>query len=143
MSKKRSKEIADERPDRTVFSDGLPITDEFRAAWLKAAERRELGRTLEKMRREKGYTQAELAARMQKDQAFVARMESGRGNMPKAENIALYARSCGYETAYAFVASSDDKLTLHELQPIGASRLADALDTLRDLELPLAGGDEG
>lgn len=104
------------------FSRGLPRTPEFDAVWQRQAARRSLGRRLEQIRRAAGLNQTELAERMGKDQAFVARMESGRGDMPKAENVALFAKHCGYVTAYAFVErGEDDGLTLHELEPIGAS----------------------
>jgi transcriptional regulator with XRE-family HTH domain len=121
----------------TAFAEGLPKSDEFLREWERTAERRQLGRMLEQMRRDKGYTQKELAGLMGKDQAFVARMESGQGDMPKAENIALYAEHCGFATAYAFVEQSDRGLTLHEMQPIGRSRIAGNLEQVHDIELSI------
>lgn len=126
------------RPPEEHFSRGLPVTDEFLEVWRKNAARREIGRKLERMRRDANLTQAELAARMGKDQAFVARMESGRGDMPKAENIALFADRCGFATAYAFVAlAPDDGMTLHELQPICQDEeAASKLQAVHDVRLP-------
>jgi transcriptional regulator with XRE-family HTH domain len=122
--------------EKEVFSEGLPQTDEFMEAWRKSAERREIGRRLEKMRRDAGITQVELANKMGKDQAFVARMESGRGNMPKAENVSLFATHCGFFTAYAFVEPTKGQLMLHELQPIGQSKDVNAeLEEIHDVYL--------
>jgi len=120
------------------FSRGLPVTNEFLKEWRRTAERREIGRKLEEMRRNADLTQHRLAELMGKDQAFVARMESGRGNMPKSENIALFADACGFATAYAFVEiAQDDGLTLHELQPIGQSpEVATEMEAVHDVALP-------
>jgi transcriptional regulator with XRE-family HTH domain len=128
-----------ERP--APFSRGLPLTPEFEEAWERTAARREIGRKLEQMRRNANLTQAELASRMGKNQAFVARMESGRGDMPKAENVALFAHHCGFATAYAFIdVSEGEPLTLHELQPIRQSEVVTAtLETLHDVVLPATG----
>lgn len=123
------------------FSRGLERTPEFDRAWAATKERREIGRTLECMRRESDHTQAELAAKMGKDQAFISRMESGRGPMPKANHIALWARHCGFMTAYAFVAKEGggDGLLLHELRPIAQDEdEAAELETVRDVVLPHA-----
>jgi transcriptional regulator with XRE-family HTH domain len=120
------------------LSAGLPATEAFLEVWHASEARRHLGRKLERMRRNAGLTQAELARRMGKNQAFVARMESGRGDMPKAESIALFATQCGYATAYAFVEPSGDDagLTLHDLQPIGQSAaIAARLEAVRDIDL--------
>jgi len=125
-------EAADER-----FSRGLPATEEFLRVWRETAPRRRLGRTLEALRRNAELTQAELARRMGKDQAFVARMESGRGDMPKAENVALFALHCGFATAYAFVdVTREGEVKLHELQPIGQSEeVVAALESVHDVRL--------
>ncbi len=120
------------------LSAGLPATAAFLEVWRASEARRHLGRKLERMRRNVGLTQAELARRMGKNQAFVARMESGRGDMPKAESIALFAAQCGYATAYAFVEPTADDvgLTLHDLQPIGQSAaIAARLEAVRDIDL--------
>lgn len=120
------------------FSEGLEVTPEFEEAWRKSRERRYIGRALERLRRESNLTQVELAKRMGKDQAFVSRMESGRGPMPKAEHVALYAERCGYMTAYAFISQEDENegLLLHELQPIaqGAAKAA-RLERVRNVAL--------
>lgn len=103
-----------------VFTEGLSITPEFRAAWEKTRERRDTGFKLEMMRRENNLTQLELSKMMGKDQAFVARMESELETMPKSENIALFAKCCGYSTAYAFIKiDEDNNLAIRELQPVG------------------------
>jgi transcriptional regulator with XRE-family HTH domain len=120
----------------TSFSKGLPVTEEFKQAWRKSLARREVGRRLERMRRAAGLTQSQLAERMGKDQAYVARMESGRGDMPKAENIALFASRCGFATAYAFVELESGGPVLHELQPIDQSdEVAAQLETVHDVSL--------
>ena len=121
------------------FSQGVALTPAFRRAWDEGRERRAIGRALERMRRRADLTQVDLAKRMQKDQAFVSRMESGRGPMPKARHIALYAEHCGFMTAYAFVAREDDDdgLLLHELRPIAqVEENAVKLETVRDVALP-------
>ena len=106
--------------DRGSFSKNLPLTPEFEARWHETAERRELARSLIGMRRAKGLTQKELAQLMGKDQAFVSRMESATAPLPKAQHIALYARHCGYKTAYAFLEESQDSdVTLQALCAIG------------------------
>ena len=130
---------AHEEPTEERFSRGLPVSEEFKQAWRKSAARRELGRKLEGMRRRAQLTQAQLAERMDKDQAFVARMESGRGDIPKAENIALFAAQCGFATAYAFVEQApDNALTLRDLQPIGQSaEIAAELEAVHDVKLPV------
>ena len=126
------------KSDANRFSEGLPVTEEFMDVWRQTEERREIGRRLEKMRRDAELTQVALAERMGKDQAFVARMESGRGDMPKAKNIALYAAECGYATAIAFVKAHDNDLTLHGLQSIGQSEnVHDQLEKVHDVALPL------
>lgn len=126
---------------RAGFSRGLPITPEFEEAWQRSAARREIGRKLEQMRRDANLTQTKLAALMGKDQAFVARMESGRGDMPKAENVALFAHHCGFATAYAFIhVAEGEPLKLHELQPIQQSQdVSETLETLHDVVLPATG----
>lgn len=127
------------KTETDVFSAGFPVTEEFVTVWRQTEERRETGRRLERMRRDANLTQAELAKMMGKDQAFVARMESGRGDMPKAKNIALYATNCGYATAFAFMKADETDLTLHELQPIGQSdSIHDQLEQVHDVHLPLA-----
>jgi transcriptional regulator with XRE-family HTH domain len=123
------------------FSRGLERTPEFDQAWTESRERREVGRALDRMRRDAEHTQAELAQLMGKDQAFISRMESGRGPMPKAQHIALWARHCGFMTAYAFVAKegNDDGLLLHELMPIAQEEdEAAELESVRDVVLPHA-----
>ncbi|MGI9333985.1 MAG: helix-turn-helix domain-containing protein [Gammaproteobacteria bacterium] len=120
------------------FSKGLTATPEFQRAWRDGQERRAIGRALERMRREAELTQMELAKKMDKDQAFVSRMESGRGPMPKAQHIALYAEQCGFMTAYAFLARqhNDDGLTLHELRPIAQDEESAAeLEAVRNVPL--------
>lgn len=135
-----SKTAAPESRAGETFSQGLPVTAEFEKAWRDSAERREMGRTLERMRRGANLTQARLAELMGKDQAFVARMESGRGPMPKADSIALYATKCGFATAYAFVERvSGKKLALRELQPIAQDEeIAADLESVHDVALPVA-----
>ena len=132
------------------FSRGLKRTPEFDRAWAAARERREVGRMLERMRRSSEQTQAALAEKMGKDQAFISRMESGRGPMPKAQHIALWAKHCGFMTAYAFVRrdNGDDGLRIDELMPIAQDEDESAeLVTLRGVVLPQvelagAGGEE-
>jgi transcriptional regulator with XRE-family HTH domain len=125
------------------FSEGMVRTPEFDQAWVESQERRMVGRLLERMRRDANETQASLAAKMGKDQAFISRMESGRGPMPKAQHIALWARHCGYMTAYAFVAKDEgddhDSLRLHELMPIaqGESETV-TLQAVHDVALSIA-----
>ncbi|MFQ5468448.1 MAG: helix-turn-helix domain-containing protein [Kiloniellaceae bacterium] len=120
------------------FSRGLEPTLEFEQTWAATRERREIGRTLEHMRREANLTQAELAEQMSKNQSFISRMESGRGPMPKARHIALWAHKCGYMTAYAFLAreGGGDGLRLHELRPIAQGEEdAVELESVRDVAL--------
>lgn len=134
MARKR---VAAEENKEQEFSEGLPLTEEFREAWRKNTERREMGRRLEKMRRDANLTQVELAGLMGKDQAFVARMESGRGDMPKAENVSIFAANCGLATAYAFMEADQGQLTLHELQPIRQrDEIHDAMEDIRDVRIP-------
>lgn len=134
-----SKHLGREQAEAT-FSKGLPVTEEFERAWRKSLARREVGRRLERMRRAANLTQSELAERMGKNQAFVARMESGRGDMPKAENIALFAAHCGFATAYAFVElEPGSAVRLHELQAIDQNEEVTAkLEAVHDVELQSA-----
>ena len=123
--------------EREELSDGLPKSPEFEKRWRETKERRDLAWSLVKMRRAVGLTQNELAKRMGKDQAFVSRMESATGSMPKAQHIALYAKHCGYMTAYAFVEMPKDyDVTLHELRSIGQSLPEMALlNAIRDVPI--------
>ena len=132
------------------FSRGLERSPEFDRAWAAARERRTVGRMLERMRRSSLHTQAALAEKMGKNQAFISRMESGRGPMPKAQHIALWARHCGFMTAYAFVKRDEreDGLRIDEFVPIAQDEEETAeLAGLRGAVLPqadlaLAGGEE-
>ena len=70
--------------------------------------------------------------------------------MPKAQHIALWAKHCGFMTAYAFVRqdNGDDGLRIDELMPIAQDEDESAeLVTLRGVVLPQvelagAGGEE-
>lgn len=123
------------------FSEGLPVTPEFVARWRETRERRELSRSLVEMRLEAGLTQTQVAARMNKDQAFVSRMESATGPTPKAAHISLYAGACGYVTGYAFLKQSDDAgVTLHGLHSIGQDAdVATLLSAVHDVPLATDG----
>lgn len=143
MIKVKSKPALQPSDVEAPFSEGLVRTPEFDQAWAESQERRRVGRLLERMRRDADETQASLAAKMGKDQAFISRMESGRGPMPKAQHIALWADHCGYMTAYAFVAKDEansDSLRLHELMPIAqGEREAATLKAVHDVVLSVAG----
>ncbi len=134
----------DANPAQQAFSEGLELTPELRALWETTREKRELARQLVRMRGSVGLSQKELADRMGKDQAYVSRMESATHPMPKGQSIALYARSCGYVTAYAFLRPEDgpgdgdapERLMLHGMMPIGQDRACgDALARVEDVAI--------
>ena len=106
MSKRTALKIAPGSAPEGL-SEGLDLTPELRTLWEETREKRELARQLVRMRSSAGLSQKELADRMGKDQAYVSRMESATHPMPKGQSIALYARSCGYVTAYAFLRPED------------------------------------
>ena len=143
MSKRTAAKIAPgTAPD--AVSEGLDLTPELRALWDATREKRELARQLVRMRSAAGLSQKELADRMGKDQAYVSRMESATHPMPKGQSIALYARSCGYVTAYAFLRPEDgpkdsampERLRLQGMMPIGQDRACgDALARVEDVAI--------
>ena len=124
-----------------AISEGLELTPELDAIWEATREKRELARQLVGMRSAAGLSQKELADRMGKDQAYVSRMESATHPMPKGQSIALYARSCGYVTAYAFLRpengrNAPERLTLHGMMPIGQDRASgEALARIEDVAI--------
>ena len=118
------------------FARGLPITPELEARWRESRERRQLAGSLIGMRRAAGLSQKELAALMEKDQAFISRMESITTPPPKAQHIALYAKHCGYMTAYAFFARpQNEAAALHTLCAVGQA--PDEMELIEGLQEPL------
>ncbi len=118
------------------FARSLPITPELEARWRECRERRQLAGALIGMRRAAGLSQKELAGLMEKDQAFVSRMESITTPPPKAQHIALYARHCGYMTAYAFFSGpKNEAIALHALCAVGQA--PDDIDLIEALQQPL------
>lgn len=122
------------------FSEGLRRSPEFEQRWRETKERRDLSWSLVQMRRSAGLTQNQLAKAMGKDQAFVSRMESATGPMPKAQHIALYAKNCGYMTAYAFLeAPKSDVINLHQLRAVGQnSSEMTLLNNIRDISVKVS-----
>lgn len=82
--------------------EGFEPTDEMRATWRQTAARRRLAEALVRIRSGAHLSQAEVARRMDRDRAFVSRMESATGSPPKQETIAAYARACGMELGLVF-----------------------------------------
>ena len=117
---------------------GVP---ELQREWERTAPGRAVAAALAELRRGWGLSQSEVARAAGWDQAFVSRLEAGRGSTPTLETIARYVRICG-GTPRLHIASSDGTdvvvdLTLFapDTEP-AVSDLADARRT-REREINL------
>jgi len=73
----------------------------YREAYERLGPEFELARALIEARKRAGFTQAELAARMETTQSAVARMESGRVP-PSMRTLAKVARATGTRLRISF-----------------------------------------
>ena len=74
---------------------------EYRAAYDRIGAEFELARSLVEARTRAGFTQAELAKRMQTTQSVVARLESGR-MYPSTRTLERVARATGTRLRISF-----------------------------------------
>ncbi len=82
-----------------------------------------LAATLAQLRTRSGYTQEEVAQRMETTQTAIARLESGKQS-PTIQTLQSYARANGYCLEIGFIGSSGDGgatgciLFIEEQEPI-------------------------
>lgn len=88
------------RDDLDVLISELSAHDPMLTARVDAAlERRELARQLAGRRREAGFTQTEIANRMETSQGQVARFESGADT--RLSTVARYAAALGVTVSWS------------------------------------------
>lgn len=88
--------------------------------------RRKLALSLVEMRRSAGLTQKEVAASMDRDQAFISRMEATVGPFPSPKSIEAYAHACHAAAGYVFAITEDGTDRVVTI-PFGDEREADML----------------
>lgn len=89
--------------------------------------RHRLALALVAMRRLAGLTQKQVAAAMGRDQAYVSRMESSRGPMPRATSIEAYATACHANAGYIFVSDEPIRPEIVTV-PLGGAAEGGAID---------------
>lgn len=99
----------------TLLDRQREASPELDAELTRSEPRRHLAMGLVGLRRHARLTQKELAVEMDCEQAFISRLESTAGPMPKQETIARYASACGFASSYVFI---DRKDATHVLQAV-------------------------
>lgn len=79
----------------TDFTTALGRDPAFREAYEANRPRRELALALRRMRKARGLTQADVAARTGMSQSHVSKLEAATGPMPELDTMRRYAEACG------------------------------------------------
>lgn len=75
----------------------------FRLGWKLFDMAAEIGRLASEMRKKAGFTQLQLASRLDVDQSLIARLESENPRrMPTFATVARIAGACGYDMEVVF-----------------------------------------